>query len=178
MPSRFLRCLLVLTAALLTYEGADAQLTYTQGQTVSPAYEGCEVNADGSYSLLFGYMNRNWSEALDIPVGPDNFFSPGEVDVGQPTHFLPRRNRFIFKVRVPADFGDQELVWTLKHQGVTKVAYATLRQDLLIDNMVIASETGALGAGRSAPETRSNVAPMIEIEPSSPLSVSTRPARS
>ena len=164
MPSRFLRCLLVLTAALLTYEGADAQLTYTQGQTVSPAYEGFEVNADGSYSLLFGYMNRNWSEELDIPVGPDNFFSPGEVDVGQPTHFLPRRNRFIFKVRVPADFGDQELIWTLKHQGVTKVAYATLRQDLLIDNMVIASETGALGAGRSDPETRSNVAPMIEIE--------------
>ena len=164
MPSRFLRCLLVLTAALLTYEGADAQLTYTQGQTVSPAYEGFEVNADGSYSLLFGYMNRNWSEELDIPVGPDNFFSPGEVDVGQPTHFLPRRNRFIFKVRVPADFGDQELVWTLKHQGVTKVAYATLRQDLLIDNMVIASETGALGAGRRDPETRSGVAPMIESD--------------
>ena len=64
MPSRFLRCLLVLTAALLTYEGAGAQLTYTQGQTVSPAYEGFEVNADGSYSLLFGYMNRNWSEAV------------------------------------------------------------------------------------------------------------------
>ena len=164
MPARLLRSLLVLTAVLLTYEGADAQLTYTKGQTVSPAYEGFEVNADGSYNLLFGYMNRNWLEEIDVPAGPDNFFSPGLEDRGQPTHFLPLRNQFIFKVQVPADFGDQQLVWTLKHQGVTKRAYATLRQDLLIDNMVIASETGALGAGRSDPETRSNVAPMIEIE--------------
>ena len=159
-----LRSLIPLTAALLICESADAQLTYTKGQTVSPAYEGFEVNPDGSYNLLFGYMNRNWLEEIDVPVGPDNFFSPGLEDRGQPTHYLPRRNRFIFKVQVPADFGDQELVWTLIHRGVTKRAYATLRQDLLIDNMVIASETGALGAGRSDPETRSNVAPMIEIE--------------
>jgi hypothetical protein len=168
---RPLRPLLVLTAALLAFEGADAQLTYTKGQTISPAYEGFEVNPDGSYNLLFGYMNRNWLQEIDIPPGPDNFFSPGIEDQGQPTHFLPRRNRFIFKVRVPADFGDKEVIWTLTHQGVTKRAYATLRQDLLIDNMVIASETGALGAGRSDPETRSNVAPMIEIEGSMTRSV-------
>ena len=162
--ARCLRTLLILTAALLLHEDADAQLTYTKGQTVSPAYEGFEVNPDGSYNLLFGYMNRNWLEEVDVPAGPDNFFSPGAEDRGQPTHFLPRRNRFIFKVRVPADFGDQELVWTLTVKGVTKHAYATLRQDLLVDNMVIASETGALGAGRSDPETRSNVAPMIDLE--------------
>ena len=162
--ARFLRSLLVLTAVLLTHERADAQLTYTKGQTVSPAYEGFEANPDGSYNLLFGYMNRNWLEEVDVSTGPDNFFSPGPEDRGQPSHFLPRRNRFIFKVQVPADFGDQELVCRLTVQGVTKRAYATLRQDLLIDNMVIASETGALGAGRSDPETRSNVAPMIEIE--------------
>ena len=162
--ARFLRSLLVVTAALLTHEGVGAQLSYSSGQTTSPAYEGFEVNPDGSFNLLFGYMNRNWLEELDVPVGPDNFFSPGPADRGQPTHFLPRRNRFIFKVRVPADFGDQELVWTLTTQGETKHAYASLRQDLLVDNMVIASETGALGAGRSDPETRSNVAPVIEIE--------------
>jgi hypothetical protein len=139
-------------------------LTYSSGQTVSPAYEGFEVNPDGSYNMIFGYMNRNWLEEPDVPVGEDNFFSPGPADRGQPTHFLPRRNRFTFKVRVPADFGDQELVWTLRTQGETKVAYGSLRQDLLIDNMIIASETGALGAGRSDPETRSNVPPQVMIE--------------
>ena len=144
-------------------EGA-AQLSYTRGQPVSPAYEGFEVNPDGSYNLVFGYMNSNWGEELDIPVGPENYFSPGIEDQGQPTHFLPRRNRFTFKVRVPADFGDQEMVWSLTTGGVERKAYASLRQDLLIDNIVIASETGALGAGRSDPETRSNVPPTIELE--------------
>lgn len=155
-----LACALMVSAP----EATDAQLSYTKGQTVSPAYEGFEVNEDGSYNLLFGYMNRNWLEELDIPVGEENFFSPGPADRGQPTHYLPRRNRFMFKVRVPADFGEQELVWTLTTQGETKKAYATLRPDLLVDNMVIASETGALGAGRSDPETRSNVPPTIDIE--------------
>jgi hypothetical protein len=156
---------LVALVALGSAGPSSAQsLTYSSGQTVSPAYEGFEVNPDGSYDLIFGYMNRNWDEELDVPVGEDNFFSPGPADRGQPTHFLPRRNRFTFKVRVPADFGDQELVWTLRTQGETKVAYASLRQDLLVDNMIIASETGALGAGRSDPETRANVPPEIMIE--------------
>ncbi|MEQ1857772.1 MAG: hypothetical protein ABL963_15060 [Longimicrobiales bacterium] len=149
----------------VSVQGVEGQsLSYSTGQTVSPAYEGFEVNPDGSYNLIFGYLNRNWLEELDVPVGEDNFFSPGPADRGQPTHFLPRRNRFTFKVQVPADFGDQELVWTLRTRGETKVAYASLRQDLLIDNIVIASETGALGAGRSDPETRSNVPPQIMLD--------------
>lgn len=155
---------LAVVVALAAQGGAAAQLTYTSGQTISPAYEGFEVNPDGSYSLVFGYMNRNWLEEMDVPLGEDNFFSPGPADRGQPTHFLPRRNRFTFKVRVPADFGDQELVWTLTTRGETKMAYGSLRQDLLIDNIVVASETGALGAGRSDPETRSNTPPQIMID--------------
>ena len=71
-------------------------------------------------------MNRNWGEEIDIPVGTDNYFSPGPADVGQPTHFLPRRNRFIFEGRVPADFGDKELVWTLTSQGEERKAYGSL----------------------------------------------------
>ena len=154
-----------LAVALLAFgEEAGAQLSYSSGRTVAPAYEGFKVNPDGSYTLLFGYMNRNWEEELDIPVGNDNYFSPGPADVGQPTHFLPRRNRFIFEVRVPADFGDQELVWTLTSQGEERKAYGSLRQDMLVDNMIIASETGALGGGFSDPENRSNVAPVIELE--------------
>jgi hypothetical protein len=79
-------------------------LSYTKGQNVAPAYEGWEQGADGAKYFLFGYMNRNWEEELDVPVGPDNGFSPGSPDQGQPTHFLPRRNRFIFRVKVPTGF--------------------------------------------------------------------------
>ena len=106
-------------------------------------------NEDGSFNFLFGYMNRNWLEEIDVPVGEDNMFSPGPADRGQPTHFQPRRNRFVFKVRVPADWGEKELVRTLTSQGVTERAYASLRPDYIVDNTVIMSETGALGAGSS-----------------------------
>lgn len=146
-----------------THQGADAQLSYQRGQNVSPAFEGWEANDDGSFSLVFGYMNRNWQEELDVPVGPENSMSPGPADQGQPTRFLPRRNRFTFKVRVPADFGDQEMVWTLTSRGETEYAYGSLRADYKLDNMVIASETGALGIGRSDAESRANTAPTVTL---------------
>ncbi len=38
---------------------------------------------------------------------------------------------FLFQVRAPADFGDQELVWTLTTHGKTERAYASLRSDYL-----------------------------------------------
>ena len=154
---------LAAAAALLIPGVLAAQMTYSRGQNVAPAYEGWEQNADGSYNLIFGYMNRNWAEELDVPVGEENHFSPGPADRGQPTHFLPRRNRFVFKVRVPADFGDQELVWTLTTNGKTEHAYGSLRPDYVVDNIIIASETGALGAGTSTPESRANVPPVVTV---------------
>jgi hypothetical protein len=155
--------LFAIAAVLLAHQGTGAQ-SYSSGQNISPAYEGWEQNPDGSFDFVFGYMNRNWEEEIDVPVGPDNGFEPGDVDRGQPTHFLPRRNRFVFKVRVPADWGQKELIWTLKTQGRVEKAYATLRTDYLIDDVVIASETGALGAGTSSPEVRSNKPPVIKLE--------------
>ena len=140
-------------------------LSYSSGQNVSPAYEGWEVGADGQKYFVFGYMNRNWQEELDVPIGPENGFNIGNPDQGQPTHFLPRRNRFVFRVPVPKGFSDSdELVWTLTTYGKTEKAYASLRLDYQIDDVVRASETGALGAGSSSPEIRSNRPPSIEIQ--------------
>jgi hypothetical protein len=159
--------------AFATVAGAQS-LSYTKGQSVAPAYEGWEQAEDGTKYFVFGYMNRNWEEEIDLPIGPDNGFNVGGdrgagapgagFDQGQPTHFLPRRNRFIFKVRVPAGFGEKdELVWTLKAHGTAEKAYATLRPDYILDDVVKASETGALGAGTSSPEVRSNKPPLLRI---------------
>ena len=110
-------------------------------------------------------MNRNWEEELDIPVGPDNGFAPGNADQGQPTHFLPRRNRFVFRVPVPQSFTDKdELIWTITSKGKTEKAYASLRADYKVDDVVKASETGALGAGTSSPKVRANKAPVVTVE--------------
>src|SRR5690606_3668656 len=88
----------------------------------------------------------------NVPIGDRNFFSPGGEDRGQPTFFQPRRNRFVFTVNVPADFGDQELVWTLTSpNGETRRAYGSLMPDYVVNKDLIQSETGAFGgAGGSA----------------------------
>jgi hypothetical protein len=152
-------------AVFATRVGTGAQtLSYMKGQSVSPAFEGWEQNADGSFNMLFGYMNRNWEEELDIPIGPNNSIAPGQPDQGQPTHFYPRRNRFVFKVKVPQDWGNKELVWTLTANGRTEKAYATLRPDSFVDDLVQASEQGALGAGVSSPAMRKNVAPTLKVD--------------
>ena len=159
--------LISVTVALVAVVPAPAaqSLTYSKGQNVAPAFEGWEQGADGVRYFIFGYMNRNWEEELDIPIGPDNSFNVGGADQGQPTHFLPRRNRFVFRVRVPSGFSEKdELIWTLTANGKTEKAYATLRPDYIVDDVVKASETGALGAGTSSPEVRSNKAPSVRIE--------------
>lgn len=158
---------LISALALLVWPAfAGAQsLSYNSGQNVAPGYEGWEEEADGSKYFLFGYMNRNWEEELVVPVGPNNSFAPGTPDQGQPTRFLPRRNRFVFRVKVPATFTPKdELVWTLTTNGVTEKAYASLREDYKVDDVVKASETGALGAGSSSPEIRANKPPVVAIE--------------
>ena len=141
-----------------------AQRSYATGQTIAPAYEGWERNDDGSFTLVFGYMNRNWEEEIDVPVGAGNSLEPGGPDQGQPTHFYPRRNRFVFRVRVPADFGDQELVWTLTAHGQTERAYGTLRRDYFINDLVIQANYGAGGAAGTTPELPDNQAPTLEVE--------------
>ena len=162
MQSRALVAALVLAVAPAM---ASAQsLSYNSGQNVAPGYEGWEEAADGTKYFLFGYMNRNWVEELDVPVGVENGFTPGQSDQGQPTHFLPRRNRFVFRVKVPATFtAKDELVWTISTNGVTEKAYASLREDYKVDDIVKASETGALGAGTSSPEIRSNKPPVVTV---------------
>jgi hypothetical protein len=55
------------------------------------------------------------------------------------------------------------MVWTLTTHGVARKAYASLRTDLLIDNVDLMSETGALGAGVSSPEIRADRPPVIKI---------------
>lgn len=155
--------LLIAVFVVVTSSAALAD-TYQFGQHIEPAYEGWRPNADGTFSFMFGYMNENWTEQPDVAIGDNNFFSPGDADRGQPAHFLPRRNRFTFEVVVPSDWGERELVWTLNVNGIERKAYATLKDDYLVDNMVIASETGSLGAGTSSPESRANIPPVVTIQ--------------
>jgi len=129
---------------------AIPQTKFVSGQNVVPYFEGWIRNADGSFDLVFGYFNRNWQEELAIPAGPDNRFEPGAPDRGQPTYFLPRRQGWVFRVRVPADFGKQVLTWTIKANGKTETAYGELLPIEEITERIIMTR-GNLNPGEGDP---------------------------
>ena len=112
--------ILALAATAVEVLGQDrwprefGSLRRASGASVAPTFIGWELNPDGTFTLYWGYNNRNWAEEVDIPVGPNNFFAPGPQDRGQPTHFMLRVQKRIFSFVVPADFPTTErLVWTL-----------------------------------------------------------------
>jgi len=153
---------LLVTLCVLQPAVAQTRFTYSKGQPLAPSYEGWMPNEDGSYTLYFGYINTNWMEEFDIPVGPDNDIEPGGPDQGQPTHFYPRRNPFLFTIRVPKDFGTKELIWTLKANGKTEKAFASLKTDYQIDKQVISTEVGG-DFGSLRDELRYNIPPELEV---------------
>ena len=56
------------------------------------------------------------------------------------------------------------MVWTLTTKGKEEKAYATLRLDYLVDDLVKASEQGAIGAGTTDAVIRGNTAPQLRVE--------------
>lgn len=147
---RFAAALVAFAGLALTTHGQEvamSELKFNSGQSVQPAYEGWTRNPDGSRSMWFGYLNRNWDETPDIPAGASNGFGAGSEDLGQPTHFLPRRQAFVFKVNVPADWpADRDLVWTLTANGTTLKAFGSLWPVWEIDEQTMSANNG----GRTA----------------------------
>jgi len=155
--------LILVCAALLLLNAASAQVQYARGQNVAPVFEGWERNADGSFNMVFGYLNRNYEEEVDIPVGPANQISMGGEsygDRGQPTHFYPRRQRFLFRVVVPKDWPkDQKVIWSLNSYGKTDVAKGWLQPEWELSEGVIVEN---MGGGVPDPE---NKPPALTISP-------------
>jgi len=55
--------------ACVVASDAQAQLKFDRGQNVAPVFEGWERNPDGTFNMVFGYMNRNYREMPHVPVG-------------------------------------------------------------------------------------------------------------
>ena len=91
------------------------------GASVTPAYDGWFDNPDGTHTFVIGYYNRNWNAEVDIPIGPNNHFEPGDADRGQPTHFMPNRSFGMFAITVPKSTpATERLWWVLTLNGVTQ----------------------------------------------------------
>lgn len=140
-------------AGVLAAPSVAAQLPFTTqksaGASVTPAYEGWYRNADGSFTLSFGYYNRNAAETVEVPIGAGNFITPGDRNQGQPTTFYPDRHWGVFGVRVPADFAKKEAVWTLSFRGASYEIPGMLHPNWQIDAL-----EGEAGSGNTPPVLR------------------------
>ena len=152
----------IATSPMLAQQTASqlANLRHWSGQGVAPVYEGFDLNADGSFNMWFGYMNRNYEEEIDIAVGAGNTFEPGG-DRGQPTHFTTRRHKDVFKVTVPKEFADKQLVWKLTVNGRTEQVIATLKPVWQIDRL-------RTTRGGNSEKISSNLPPEVKVEVTGP----------
>src|SRR5438132_2009294 len=118
----------------------------SSGQTVTPAFEGWYRNPDGTFSISFGYYNRNAEEVVSVPIGAANRMEPGPPNQSTPTEFKPGRHWGVFAVKVPADFGSQEVTWTIAFRGATYAIPGNLRPNWQIDAL-----DGEAGSGNTPP---------------------------
>lgn len=126
------------------------------GASIAPVYEGWWDNADGTKTVLFGYYSRNTKEEVDVPLGPNNHFEPGELDRGQPTHFLTSRQFGMFTITLPKDVGTQKLIWVLNHAGYNATAHVNLAPDFVLS---------AAKSVEESPDRSFNLPPAFSFEP-------------
>jgi hypothetical protein len=162
-----------ISAAVRGQEVSMSEIKFTKGQSLQPAFEGWMKNPDGSFSLWFGYLNRNYEETPDIPIGPNNGFGAGGEDLGQPTHFLTRRQPWVFKVTVPADWPkDKDVVWTVTANGTTLKAYGSLWPVWEVDEKIMSSDNGGRTA-RSFGEPENQAPKIVSISPDQTVAANT-----
>ncbi|PWU05122.1 MAG: hypothetical protein C5B51_15385 [Terriglobia bacterium] len=146
----------------------ESEFRRVAGQNIQPFYEGWQRMPDGHIAMWFGYLNRNYKELGDVPIGPDNRFD-WQADLGQPTHFYPRRRLFVFKVDLPSDWpADKHLVWTVNYHGKPAAANGWLQPEWEVDDGVIQMN---IGPGGAPPENPRNQPPAIRVRADTTVSV-------
>ncbi|MEZ5288154.1 MAG: hypothetical protein R2712_25825 [Vicinamibacterales bacterium] len=103
------------------------------GASITGAFEGWFDSDDGSHNFLVGYLNRNMSRSMDVPIGPNNRIEPGGPDMGQPTHFEAGRQVGMFLVKAPKSFSkDDRYTWTIVANGQPTVIPLRLNTDYVV----------------------------------------------
>lgn len=130
LPAALAARAVAVVAAVAVLAGALVASDLVAAQPRHPVYliyDGFVRNADGSLILAFGYHNVN---RIEVAVeGEDNAFLPVAADRGQPTVFLPGRQRFACVMVVPEVF-DGRLQWQVRFAGHTSVTTARMLDPL------------------------------------------------
>jgi hypothetical protein len=95
-----------------TCEGTRSY-TVTIPKTIVPILECVQRNANGTYTARFGYHNSTGA-AVTIPVGANNYFTPGNQNRGQTTVFQPGRVINAFSATFTKGASNNLAVWYLR----------------------------------------------------------------
>lgn len=155
------------------------------GDLVGPMFNGWIANKDGSVTMIFGFVNRNREEIVDIPLGADNHIEPAQYDGMQPTHFpvysrggfVGLQERGVFAVTLPPEMADTEVVWTLNHAGfnysipgrATKAAYEMSRDPAAMGSLNPAIRFDMKGA--EATDREGIYAPTVNAKVGTPVTL-------
>jgi hypothetical protein len=92
---------------------ATRAYTLTIPATVVPIVECVQRNANNTWTARFGYDNSTGA-AVTIPVGANNYFTPGNQNRGQTTVFQPGRVINAFSVTFTKGKSNNLAVWFLR----------------------------------------------------------------
>lgn len=102
-----------------TYLLDNLQLA-TAGDFLTPVLTCVTARAPEQYYARFSYVNASTAEVV-VPVGTENFFSPGPANAGQPQEFSPETLPETFSVQ----FDGTPLTWHLGRTSATASFEAT-----------------------------------------------------
>lgn len=104
---------ILMLGAMLLVAGFVSAIEVNDYDSVRPILECVKDAGDGNYVAYFGYLNEN-DMRVEIPVGENNFFTPGPQDRGQTIEFLPGRTPYYPDAEFNVAFDGSNLVWTLE----------------------------------------------------------------
>jgi hypothetical protein len=107
--------LFVVTGVTLLSRSARPSLA---DESIAPVLNCVTYNADTSeVTAYFGYIST-FTDTETIDIGLNNFFSPGVIDRGQPTNFLPGQFNDVFSTSFTVGTVT-EIIWFLNGQTAT-----------------------------------------------------------
>jgi hypothetical protein len=131
-------------------------------QRIYLQYDGFVKNANGTYTLSFGYFNTNQAD-VTIEAGSENSFLPAPEDRNQPITFRAGRHRFSCSVVMPAEFNGG-LQWKLTFAGYTSTTTMKLLDPLYeLEKNSADRATAGLDLTKTKFGICTNRAPSVEV---------------